>query len=317
MAYFGGSTTARPWPRFDSSTLILSLAILVVVAGLAFLGFDRYSSRIQAVPVVHSAPPEALEVPILIASEDIPPGKLLNASMFATSPRVIKGMESLVLTDFATIAEKYAIAPIKAGTPLFSNQISDYPPSLSFTSRIPNGMRAISIRVNAESAVEGWARPGARADVVWSTEHRGREVVTTIVENVEILSAGAAVRAEAEKPSLAGERNDIPSHVTLLVSIADAQKIQIAKTSGSLYLNLRGDEDKSPSNSGTITVGNLLKSSGLVPFDDVEARIKVDGREYVLSGGEIEPVESGEESHFRKFFSNFSMDDSTRASLGR
>ena len=317
MAYFGGSTTARPWPRFNPMTIMLSMLILLLVAGLFYVTAGRYAQALKPAAAKEAAVQPPARVPVLVAVEDIQPGRLLTPALFITEARNIEGMESLVLREFAQVNQKYSVAPIRSGTPLFSNQIADYPPAVAFTSRIPAGMRAVSIRVNAESAVEGWARPGARADVVWSTEYRGKNVVTTIVENVEVLSAGSTVKQEGDKSLMQDSRVEVPTHVTLLVSIADAQRIQIAKTSGALYLNLRGDSDTQPTNSGTITVGNLLKSSGLVPFDDIEARIKVDGREYVLSGGEIEPVEDGKNSYFKKFFESFPDDGSARAGLRR
>jgi pilus assembly protein CpaB len=115
---------------------------------------------------------------------------------------------------------------------------------------IPEGMRAITVKVDAESAVEGWARSGNFVDIILiktnrqgraSREQAGLES-RIIAENVKILSAGQSVVGNSSSSTSA----KLPSTVTLLTSQEDALKIKTASTIGKLTFALRGQGDQSP-----------------------------------------------------------------------
>jgi Flp pilus assembly protein CpaB len=91
---------------------------------------------------------------------------------------------------------------------------------------IPKGMRAITVRVDLESAVEGWVRSGTRVDVVLVKENRLEQrklKASVIADNVKVLSAGRSTEPEAtslfNKPS--------PATVTLLVTQEQALKSKL------------------------------------------------------------------------------------------
>jgi Flp pilus assembly protein CpaB len=86
----------------------------------------------------------------------------------------------------------------------------------------------------------------------------------------------------------------VPSTVTLLVTAQDASKIQLASTTGSLSLSLRGDEDTTGSSGGgTVTVddlygGNTRQGSRR---SNREGTVSIGGKRFFVENGRLIPAE--------------------------
>ena len=80
----------------------------------------------------------------------------------------------------------------------------------------------------------------------------------------------------------------MPRHVSLLVDFKDAQKIQLAKRSGSLSLSLRGDNDSESIGSETVTLENLFKNSRVIDPTQVEGTMRIGDKTYDIIGGRLE-----------------------------
>ena len=291
MAYFGGTTTERPWPKVDLTAVLLLLIFVMSVFGFIFFGTNLLRTPAAPAPVIEkvSAPVEPVSAEVLVAADTIWPGQRLVPSMFKLENRVITGIADKVVTNYEIIKGGFATAMVVTEVPILKENITYSTPTNILTARIPEGFRAVSIPVDAESGVEGWARPGARVDVVWTSKHRGKMMVSTIVENAQVLSAERSTEAV---PTNSLSSTPLPKHVTLMVAIKDAQKIQLAKASGTLSLNLRGDVDSSQAGSGTITVDNLLKRRDRESMDVVEGTVSMGGKDYVMRAGELVPADT-------------------------
>lgn len=290
MAYFGGVGSERPWPRVNPGAALLMVVAVVFIGGSSYVLLTTDVLK-QAFASQHDEIKPIVETPTLVTTEVLVPnstiraGKRLYPEMFHREARNIQGMEGKLVNVNDDINSYFALSNIPAGTLLFKEQVSDVPPRNLITARIPEGFRAVSISVDAESGVEGWARPGAKVDVVWSTQQRGRQMVSTIVENAEVLSAARST--ETTMNDNRDSSKPLPSQITLLVAVKDAQKIQLAKASGSLTLNLRGDGEEANRGNEAITVDRLLKGSGAESNDDVQGTVQFNGKEYQVKGGKL------------------------------
>ena len=297
MAYYGGTATERPWPKINANLVALLVLFLVFIVASSFLAANLMAPQPQEIvrevvvaPEVNPEKPVA--IPVVIASENIWPGQRLESTSFRIEPRMVEGSEDSIVTDLTAVEGVYASATIIAGSPVFKDSITLVPPTNALTARIPKGHRAVAIPVDAESAVEGWARAGAKVDVIWSTTHRGRMLVTTIVESAQVLSAGRSLGKGPDGRQKAEVA--VPNHVTLLVPIKDAQRIQLAKTSGKLSLNLRGDEDSADINAGTLTIEKLFRPGELDALGDQQSEVVVRGKRYRLLGRNLVPLQGPE-----------------------
>ncbi len=275
------------------SPLVVLLAVLAfscfAVAGLYFYiasapTVTTDTGRSASGPV--SAELELVDVLVPVAP--IEAGTALERTMFRKESRPSLVVGPNHVRDFEQLQGAFSASFIAAGQPLLTDYVTLKRPINQIQANIPDGYRAVTIAVDETTSVEGWARPGAKVDVVLASSVGGKAAVTVIVQNARVLSAAGRVAADQRQ----AEESKGPSVVTIMVTMDEAQRIQLATASGSVSLALRGDEDtvESPVNT-TITLDSILGTEGgekptLLPS---EGRVKIDGREYVIIAGRLVP----------------------------
>ncbi|MCB0334911.1 MAG: Flp pilus assembly protein CpaB, partial [Bdellovibrionales bacterium] len=206
--------------------------------------------------VVKEKAPEIKMVDVLIPIQDLPSGQQFEPTFFRVEKRPEVAVDPRIVRSYEQVNGQFAKTLIIAGQPLHADYVTATRPVSAISASIPAGYRAVTINVNATSSVEGWAAPGSKVDVVWSSVVNSKNQITTIVHNAKVLSANRQV-AQSNDPAA-----PVPTTVTLLVTAKDAQKITLATTSGTLALALRGDSDTGKVDySGSITLDDLLGSS--------------------------------------------------------
>jgi pilus assembly protein CpaB len=117
---------------------------------------------------------------------------------------------------------------------------------------IPEGMRAVSVRVNEVIGVAGYVLPGTRVDVVATASPNETRADTTsklILSNVQVLTAGTRMEQDQEK----GKPMQV-TVVTLLVNPEQSERLALASTEGKIQLALRNPMDQtSPDTPGVKT----------------------------------------------------------------
>lgn len=290
---FGGFGNAR---RSDQTQMMMvaGALLLVLLGSIGTILALSPSKEPEAAPIVVQE--TKIDVAkVLIPGKQIEPGTVLEPSLFRIEERPRNVVPARAIASPDELLGTYARTLIVPDQPLTADYITKLKPNSAITANIPEGFRAVTIRVDERSSVEGWARPGARVDVVWATVIRGEQTVSTIVFNAKVLSA------ERQTEGGAGSQNQnqaTPATVTLLVGVDDATKIQLASTAGSLSLSLRGDRDASmPSNTNPITFRELLNqgSDTQAPTTPSEGVVRVRRRdggfdELELRGGRLVPA---------------------------
>jgi pilus assembly protein CpaB len=133
---------------------------------------------------------------------------------------------------------------------------------------LPNGYRAIGVRVNIESGASGFAcLPLSRVDIV-STIRRADDKSTysqIILENVLVLAADDKMRRDENgKP--------MPSQVvTLALKPEDAMKVTLSRELGTLSLLLRKINDTTKSDLEKLTAENLKTGDKSRPEEFTES----------------------------------------------
>ena len=206
--------------------------------------------------------PESQEQKHVVAEDDIveipapsrmlAKGELIEAGELRTLKWPRRKLGNAYLRSLAEAKGLYALTPLPAYLPIPLSALSSAAPDANAVAdAIPSGMRAVTVKVDAESAVEGWARPGNAVDVILVRPTRDNALALeslVIAENIKILSAGATTIS-----SRGDERSaDAPNTVTLLVSQEDALRIKTGAKIGRLTFALRGSGDSSPTLATTI-----------------------------------------------------------------
>lgn len=153
---------------------LFMIFIALVIALAAGVGFWLVNSQPEPQPVTVLKEPEAPEAPvvqeqtILVAREDIPVGKTLDANDIDRQV----WPAHLVVEDFIPegnadqVVDKVTRTAFKKGQPLISSFLANRNDPGFLAAQLPAGMRAITIPVDAISGINGFVFPGDRVDLL-------------------------------------------------------------------------------------------------------------------------------------------------------
>jgi pilus assembly protein CpaB len=129
--------------------------------------------------------------------------------------------------------------PLAAGEPILERQLASAGSGLGLTVKIPDGMRAISLRSDEVVGVAGFLLPGTHVDVLVTMKPPdGDPITATVLQDVQVLASGQKTEPDPEgKPVTA-------TVVTLLVKPEDAERVDLASTQGIVHFVLRNGVDR-------------------------------------------------------------------------
>jgi pilus assembly protein CpaB len=232
--------------------LSLLAGSIVVAAGL--LRQQPAPVAPAAAPVVAGFDTVLLPVPV----EPVPSGTRVSAIRLkrVAYPRHL--VPDGAITDTTPLSEGVTTAALPANLPLFRANVSVVALSNPVTEQIPAGMRAMTLRVDATAAVEGWAGSGTFVDVLLIEKER----TTVVAEKVKVLSAERSV-----SPVEGSGAPQVPSTVTVLVTQEQCLAINTAIPRGKIAFALRSTRDEARWND-TVYTAERLKGEPLVTVDD-------------------------------------------------
>lgn len=149
------------------------------------------------------------------------------------------------------------ITPVSANEPLMTAKLADKEAGGGLPIVIPEGMRAVSVKVDEVIGVAGFVLPGTRVDVlVTLSDNSGREEAATrvILQNVRTLASGQTIQKNANgEPQTA-------TVITLLVTPEEAEKLTLAATEGAIQLALRNTLDMAEVETDGIQTTTLVRT---------------------------------------------------------
>lgn len=221
-----------------SKTLIMiALAgifgVLAVVAGGKWL--DRQAGqRLQQVQVIEKPVSTRTLVvaalPLRFGMEvtrqhlrEVPwPGEAVPRGAFSTVDEILDGK-----------TRRVALAAVEENEPVLAAKITGPGQRAALSAVIAEGLRAVTIRVNDVYGVAGFILPGERVDVLLTRNlERTEAFADVIIQNVRVLAVDQSADERSDKPA-------VVKAVTLEVDTAQAQKLSLAATVGTLSLALR------------------------------------------------------------------------------
>ena len=157
------------------------------------------------------------------------------------------------------------VAQIYEGEPVLDTRLAARGAGAGLAATIPPGMRAVAVRVNDIVGVAGFVIPGTKVDLlIAGTPPKGNgglgDLTKTLMQNVEVLSAGQSIQKDAEgKPMSVGV-------VNMLVTPEQAEVLSLASNETRIQLILRNPMDKEETNTKGTSVAYLYENkNGLAP----------------------------------------------------
>jgi pilus assembly protein CpaB len=215
----------------NSRRVLLALLIALLLSGaVTFFISHKLNS--------HGAAPSTLQR-YVAASHPLQAGDVLKP-------------EDLMLTDWpASVALPHAftkvgdpvgravIYRVAASEPILEGYLAAPGSGIGLTTKIPEGMRATSVKSDEVAGVAGFLFPGSHVDVLvtFRSDRLPTPETQIVLQDVEVLTVGQKLEPDPQgKP-------ETVNVVTLLLTPEDSQKLMLASTQGGIQFVLRNGAD--------------------------------------------------------------------------
>ncbi|NLX14006.1 MAG: Flp pilus assembly protein CpaB [Phycisphaerales bacterium] len=195
-------------------------------------------------------------VEVVKAKQEIPATSEITADMveMVTVPQALAPRGSI--TDQKKVIRRVASQTIPEGVTIFNAMLAPEGTPPGMISRIPEGYRAVAVKVDEIVGVGGWVKPGSYVDVavvmdVKCNNNRGT-VSKVVLQNVQVLAIGQTIQAQGNTGA------SIARSVTLMIRPNDVPKLHLAASKGQLRLALRGQHDSQSGKERLATETDLL-----------------------------------------------------------
>jgi pilus assembly protein CpaB len=192
---------------------------------------------------------------VVVAAMDIELGSRLNPQMLTQVEWPSESVPAGAFTDIKDLHDRVAKVGLLRGDAVVDRKLAPAGTRGGLSAVIAEGKRAMTVRVNDVVGVAGFALPGNYVDVMVNMQQdrgTGNDPISRMVlEQVLVL----AVAQEASRDDL---KPKVVSAVTLELSPGDAEKLDLARSIGTLSLVLRNQLDKQVAATGGITRAQLL-----------------------------------------------------------
>ena len=160
-------------------------------------------------------------------------------------------------TKVAEVVGRPVISNILPDEAILAGRLAERGSGFGLAPVIPNGMRAVAVKVNEVVGVAGFLLPGLRVDVLVTVRPPGNAGArtSTLLQNVVVASAGQQIQ-----PDSTGKAVNVPV-VTLLVTPGQAELLTLAGSEGRVQLVLRNTGDRQFATVAGREVGELYGQS--------------------------------------------------------
>jgi pilus assembly protein CpaB len=182
-------------------------------------------------------------VKIVIVAKPVSPGQELTADVLALGPIVAEAPPRGAFTDAAAVVGRVAATEMFPGQPVMDSLLAGKGSGAGLQALVPRGMRAVTVEVNETSGVAGLIAPGCHVDVVTTLNGASKQetVAVIVVQDVLVQAVGQRMTS-ARNPD---EKEPPPvRNVTLIATPREVEAIQLASSTGSTRLVLRGANDR-------------------------------------------------------------------------
>jgi pilus assembly protein CpaB len=241
------------------------LLIAMTVGAMFAFGTYRY---VQAMPASRAETVHTSTVVVAASNMDV--GTALRAEDLRAIEWPAKSVPEGAFRKPEELIGRGLIQPVVAFEPILPGKLASPEAGAGLPPVIPEGMRALSVRVNDVIGVAGYVLPGTRVDVlvtVSPTDKHDDITSKLILPNVQVLTAGTRIERDVEK-----DKPVAVSVVTLLVDPEQAERLTLASTEGKIQLALRNPLDKTAPTTLGVKPAVLLASAATAARPAAPAR---------------------------------------------
>jgi pilus assembly protein CpaB len=233
--------------------LILVLIVATVVGLLTSALVYRVLKQATA-----AGPQQGVET-IVVASVNMNMAETITSQHVKLLPWPAKSVPNGAIRTLADAEGRVVRSSIVAGEPLLETKLA---PQLSgkgglMPMLVPEGLRAVTIKVDDAVKESGFVLPNSRVDVLVSmAKDRSSQdkMSKVILQDVTVLAAGQTVELRDNKPVTV-------TTVTLALQPGQAERLALAQTEGKLTLAMRNLRDTQIVQTRGVTAATLLSDA--------------------------------------------------------
>ena len=238
---------------------------LIVMTGalvfglLAAFSVSRYLSSAQA---------NSNGTKIAIAKVDIPLGTKIIPEQVSEVEFPSNTIPDGAFESAEKLVGRVAITNIAAREAITDSKLAPAGTDGGLTAVIPEGYRAMTVKVDDAVGVSGFIQPGALVDVVVVIDPTDKginqdPISKVVLQNIKVLANGQNI----DKPKNEREATTVKA-VTLQVTPEQAEKLALAANEGKLQLIMRNSTDQGDSQTVGVNKRSLLTGERANPVPD-------------------------------------------------
>ena len=207
---------------------------------------------------------------VVVAAVDIELGSRVNPQMLSLVDWPSGSLPAGSFKDAKALEDRVVKVGVLRGEAILEGKLAPVGTKGGLSAVIASGKRAMTVRVNDVVGVAGFALPGNYVDVMVNAQqdkNRGeenRQISKTVLEKVLVLAVAQEANRDETKPK-------VVSAVTLELSLEDSEKLDLARSVGTLSLVLRNQMDKTTVATAGITKGQLFGEKEILPISTTVA----------------------------------------------
>jgi len=239
--------------------LILALSGAVLCGLLAVMLVTRYLASVQEYTRELNN--------VVVAKSEIPLGAKIAVEQLALAPIPNGSAPEGAFRKLEEAVGRVAIIPIGVREPVTNRKLAPEGTGAGLQAVIPEGYRALTVKVDEVVGVSGFVMPGSFVDVVavilpvaQSAASQG-PISKIVLQNIKVLASGGSI----DQPENQREPSSVRA-VTLLVTPEQAEKLVLAANESKLQLVMRNFGDQEDSLTNGVNKEKLLGGEGVKPL---------------------------------------------------
>lgn len=185
----------------------------------------------------------------------------------------------LMISNYATALGQQLAFDVEPGKQLLWAHLEGGR-AATFSGLVPEGARALTVRVDEINSISGFLQPKDRIDLLMTYGSGKQEAVFPLIQTLEVIATG--LQTKVDKNSAGGKRTF--STITVNVTPDNAQKITLAQKIGKLTAVLRNPDDSNPLPNAPMTTSKLLNTPKKPAAKAKPEKATGSGIHYIIGG---------------------------------
>jgi len=238
---------------------IIAVAGAVICGLLAVFAVTRYLSQVEAFTKDLGN--------VVIAKQEIPLGAKITADQLTLAPIPNGSVPDGIFRKIDQVVGRVAIQPIGVRETITNMKLAPAGTGGGLSAVIPEGYRAVTVKVDDVVGINGFVMPGSYVDVVAVVNPQAQEGVQAtgpiskiVLQHIKVLASGPKI----DSPEDQRQPTSVKA-VTLMVTPEQAEKLVLAANEGKLQLVMRNYSDDEDTDTTGADKNKLLRGDNVNP----------------------------------------------------